>query len=385
MLLFEHEGKAVLREHGIATPHGMLAENAADVAAAAAALAPPFMVKSQVLAGGRGKAGGIRAAADANELRREAEAMLGRSVRDLRVRTLLVEERVIIQQERYMALVLDGEQLLLVLGRQGGVEVEELFSGARDGFQLVKVDPAFGLSAHQVRVALEDLGIPPQWWAAYCEVAERLARLFRRCDATLAEINPLAELGDGKLVAVDARIVIDDGALFRQAKFAAMAKTRMPPEGVAARMQALEIQYVPIGGSIGLISSGAGVGTTVMDWVAREGGRLHSFVDLDYAIMSGHTESGIALILDTLLGDATVKAIIVNFTTCGLRLDEIARALVKALDAQRSRVAVPIFVHLQGNRASLGHALVREAGYDVVDKLGDAVRKAARAALKGRA
>ena len=385
MLLFEHEGKAVLREHGIPTPHGMLVENEADLAEAAEVLSPPFMVKSQVLAGGRGKAGGIRSAADAGELRREAGAMLGSTVRDLPVRALLIEERVKIQEERYMALMLDGEQMLLVLGRKGGVEVEELFSGARDGFHVVKIDPAFGLSAHQVRAALEELGIAPQWWAAYCETAERLARLFRQCDATLAEINPLAELGDGKLIAIDARIVIDDGALFRQAKFAAIAKTRTPPEGLAARMQALEIQFVPIGGSIGLISSGAGVGTTVMDWVAREGSRLHSFVDLDYAIMSGHTEAAIALVLDTLINDPAIKAIIVNFTTCGLRLDEIARALVRALDAQRSRIAVPVFVHLQGNRASSGHALVRKAGYEVVDKLGDAVRRAVRTADKVRA
>jgi succinyl-CoA synthetase beta subunit len=384
VLLFEHEGKAVLREHGILTPKGMLAENEADVAAAAGALSAPFMVKSQVLAGGRGKAGGIRPAADASELHREAGAMFGSTVRDLPVRTLLIEERVSIQEERYMALLLDGEQMLLVLGRKGGVEVEELFSGARDGFEVVKIDPAFGLSAHQVRASLEELGIAPQWWASYCEMAERLARLFRQCDATLAEINPLAEFGDGKLIAVDARIIIDDGALFRQAKFAAIAKTRTPPEGLAARMQALEIQYVPIGGPIGLISSGAGVGTTVMDWVAREGSSLNAFVDLDYAIMGGHTEAGIALVLDTLISDPAIKAIIVNFTTCGLRLDEIARALVKALDAQRSRIAIPVLVHLQGNRASLGHALVREAGYEVVDKLGDAVRKAVRTAIKVR-
>jgi len=385
VLLFEHEGKAVLREHGILTPKGMLAENEADVAAAAGALSAPFMVKSQVLAGGRGKAGGIRSAADAGELHREAGAMFGSTVRDLPVRTLLIEERVSIQEERYMALLLDGEQMLLVLGRKGGVEVEELFSGARDGFEVVKIDPAFGLSAHQVRAALEELGIAPQWWAFYCEMAERLARLFRQCDATLAEINPLAEFGDGKLIAVDARIIIDDGALFRQAKFAAIAKTRTPPEGLAARMQALEIQYVPIGGPIGLISSGAGVGTTVMDWVAREGSRLNAFVDLDYAIMSGHTEAGIALLLDTLISNPAIKAIIVNFTTCGLRLDEIARALVKALDAQRSRITIPVLVHLQGNRASSGHALVREAGYEVVDKLGDAVRKAVRTAIEVRA
>ena len=302
MLLFEHEGKAILREHGIATPRGIVAENEADIGGGGAVSAP-FMVKSQVLAGGRGKAGGIRPAADPSALERAASQILATTVRDLPVRALLVEERVAVAHERYMAVLLDGEAMLLVLGRKGGIEVEELFSGAQDGFQTIRIDPLFGLSAYQVRVALEQLEIPAQLWAAYTSAAERPTRLFRQCDATLAEINPLAELEDGSLVALDARIVIDDGALFRQPRFAELANARSTADGLAARMRALEVQYVPIGGNIGLVSSGAGVGTALMDWVASEGCRLHSFVDLDYAIMGGRTEDGMRLVLDTLIDD----------------------------------------------------------------------------------
>jgi len=378
VLLFEYEGKAVLREHGIATPRGVVVESLADVEAAR--VSTPVMVKAQILAGGRGKAGGIRRAGDAVALRRAAAAMLGATIRDLPVRALLIEELVAAVEERYLGLMLDGEDMLLVLGRRGGVEVEQLFSGARDGFEVMRIDPLYGVSAHQVRSALEGLGIGPQWWPVYCAVAERLSMLFRQSDATLAEINPLAELADGSLVAVDARIAIDDGALFRQARFAELAKGRAPPQGIAARMQALQVQYVPIGGAIGLVSSGAGVGTALMDWVALEGCRLHSFVDLDYAIIGGHTEAGMALVLDTLIGDPGVRAIIVNFTTCGLRLDMIARALVKVLDARRRLLTVPVFVHLQGNRAASGQRIVGEAGYEVVERLGDAVRSATKAA-----
>jgi succinyl-CoA synthetase beta subunit len=385
VLLFEHEGKAVLREHGITTPRGVVVEKLADVEAAAQVLTAPVMVKSQILSGGRGKAGGIRRAGDAAALRREACALLGATINDLPVRAVLIEELVAIVQERYMGLLLDGEDMLLVLGRKGGIEVEQLFSGQRDGFEVVRIDPLYGLSAHQVRSALEGLEVEPQWWSVYCATAERLATLFRQSDATLAEINPLAELGDGSLVAVDARIIIDDGALFRQEKFAELAKARVAPGGLAARMQAIQVQYVPIGGSIGLVSSGAGVGTTLMDWVALEGCRLHSFVDLDYAIMGGHTEAGMALVLDTLLGDPKVRAIIVNFTTCGLRLDAIARALVNVLDKRRQRLAVPVFVHLQGNRAPLGQRIVRESGYQVVERLGDAVRAATGIARQAHA
>jgi succinyl-CoA synthetase beta subunit len=385
VLLFEHEGKAVLREYGIATPSGVLAERPADVRAAAERLSPPFMVKAQVLTGGRGKAGGIRPAADFSALERAANAMLDTTIRDCPVRALLVEERAAVARERYMAILLDGEDMLLVLGRTGGIEVEELFSGAHEDFQTVHIDPLFGLSAYQVRAALEQLDVPAQLWADYSAIAERLARLFRQCDATLAEINPLAELEDGSLVALDARIVIDDGALFRQARFAELAKARSTADGIATRMHALEVQYVPIGGSIGLVSSGAGVGTALMDWVAKEGSSLHSFVDLDYAIMSGRTEDGLRLVIDTLIEDPAVKATIVNFTTCGLRLDAIARSLVAVLDERRQRLPWPVFIHLQGNRASLGQGIVREAGYQLVEHLGDAVRKAVRAVDEGHA
>jgi succinyl-CoA synthetase beta subunit len=383
VLLFEHEGKAVLRDYGIATPRGVVVGGAGQMLGPARELSLPLMIKAQILSGGRAKAGGIVAVDTNIEMERQAKRLFATRVKDLPVDAVLIEERVPIAAERYMAMLLDGESMLLVIGRKGGIEVEELFSGEREGFETITVDPLFGLGGYQVRVALERLGIPPANWSAYVTFAERLAKLFRASDATLAEINPLAELEDGSLLALDARIVIDDGALFRQARFAALEKTRAAGEDLAASMKQLEVQFVPIGGSIGLVSSGAGVGTTVMDWVDQEGAQLHSFVDLDYAIMGGKTEAGMRLVLDTLLEDSAVRAIIVNFTTCGLRLDQIARSLVTVLDERRDRLNRPVFVHLQGNRAALGQRIVRDAGYEVVDALGDAVRKAVHAVKEG--
>lgn len=385
MLLFEHEGKALLKDHAIAVPRGVVITSTDDVDRVVDTLALPIMVKAQVLTGGRGKAGGIRPAGTIEELRDHAARLLSARIHDHDVDALLVEEQVRIAAERYFAILLDGDRTLLVIGRSGGIEVEEFYSGTGEGFEAIAIDPVYGLGAYQVRAALDKLGIASALWATYSDFAARLARLFRSSDATLLEINPLAELADGTLMAVDARIVIDDGALFRQPWFAALAKTRAAGEGLMAQMNELEVQYVPVGGSIGLVSSGAGVGTTVMDWVDQEGARLHSFVDLDYAIMGGKTEAGMRLVFDTLLADPGVKAIIVNFTTCGLRLDQIARSLVTVLDERKAVHSLPVFVHLQGNRAPLGQAVVREAGYEVVDALGDAVRKAVLAANGGRA
>jgi succinyl-CoA synthetase beta subunit len=143
-------------------------------------------------------------------------------------------------------------------------------------------------------------------------------------------------------------------------------------------MRELEIQYVPVGGDIGLVSSGAGVGVTIMDWLEKEGARLSAFVDLDYAIMGGHAETGIKLMFDTFNGDPGIRAIIVNFTTCGLRLDLIVKALLAALPGPKA-ITKPIFFHLQGNRAEIAHKILREAGWEVSETLGDAVRQAAKA------
>lgn len=382
MLLFEHEGKALLSAHGIAIPSGVIVKDSAQVAESTAPLSFPVMVKAQVLAGGRGKAKGILSAATADEAHTVAEQLLTLRIKDQPVSAVLIEERKEVAAERYMAMLLDGERMLLVIGRSGGIDVEELYSGTREGFETIIVDPTYGLGTYQVRTALERLGIPAASWQAYADVALKLDRLFRTSDATLVEINPLAEIADGSLVALDARISIDDAALSRQPQMSKLAKSRATAEGLLGRMSALEVQYVPVGGSIGLVSSGAGVGTTVMDWVDLEGAKLHSFVDLDYAIMSGRTEAGMRLVFDTLLDDASVRAIIVNFTTCGLRLDEIGKSLVTVLGERKARLNRPVFIHLQGNRAPLGQAVVREAGYQIVDCLGDAVRKAV-AAVQG--
>lgn len=385
MLLLEHEGKRALRDHGVATPRGALVADAAKAREASSGLTGPLMVKAQILAGGRGKAGGILPAATADEAASLAGRLLGTTIKGERVESVLIEEAAAVHRERYLAVLLDGADMLCLIGKSGGVEVETFFSGARESFETIQIDPAYGLGAYQVRGALERLGIEPALWPAFSAVATQLAGLLRRCDATLAEINPLAELADGSLLALDARVIVDDGAFFRQPEFAAIAQSRSPGDGIVARMKALEIQYAPLGGSIGLVSSGAGVGVTIMDWVAREGGRVAAFVDLDYAIIAGHTEPALRLVLDHLADDPEIRSIIVNFTTCGLRLDFIARSLLTVFGERPERAAKPLSIHLQGNRAGAAHEILREGGYPICEALGDAVRQATAAAGKARA
>jgi succinyl-CoA synthetase beta subunit len=377
VLLLEHEGKKVLEKYGIPIPRGRLVTNADQVSAAVGGLAAPFMVKAQALTGGRGKAGGIRPASDAASAKTEVERLLGAKLKDQDVSGILIEEKASFLRERYMSIMLDGEAINLLFGKQGGVEVESYFSDAKDNFQVVRIDPAYGLGAYQIRKAAEALKIDVKYWPAYVRIAESLYSLFKGCDATLAEINPIVELEGGDLIALDSRIVVDDGAFFRQPEFAAIDRVRTKGDGLLKKMRDLEIQYVPVGGNIGLVSSGAGVGVTIMDWLDKEGAKLSAFVDLDYAIMGGHAEAGIKLMFDTFYDDPSIKAIIVNFTTCGLRLDLIVGSLLAALEG-RSADTKPIFFHLQGNRAPIAHEMLAKAGWKVSENLGDAVRVAAK-------
>jgi succinyl-CoA synthetase beta subunit len=380
MLLFEHEGKAFLREYDISTPRGAVVGGVGEVGAALAVVPLPAMVKAQVLAGGRGKAGGILAARTAGDVERQVGALGASRVKGLPVERVLVEEQVTAAREWYAAMTLDGEHILALLSRRGGMDVEAFFRDQRDAFEVIPVEPLFGLAEYQVRNALDRLGVEAGRWPPFCALLTRLARMFRDLDATLVEINPLAEMDDGTLVALDARVEVDEGAFFRQPRLRAIHEGRPPGSDLLGRMRALEIQFVPLGGAVGLVSSGAGAGVTIMDWVAREGSRVAGFMDLDYAIIGGRTEEALRLAIAHLDGEPSVRSLLVNFTTCGLRLDLIAATLVKVLDELGGGQRKPLFIHLAGNRGPAAQVLVRQAGYRICETLGEAVRGASRAA-----
>ena len=181
------------------------------------------------------------------------------------------------------------------------------------------------------------------------------------------------------LIALDARMVIDDGALFRQPLFAGR-ETVEARDDLAAKMRALAIQWVPLGGPVGLIGSGAGCGVAIMDWVAHEGSGLAAFVDLDYAVLAGKTEAALRLVLEHYQSAASVRSILVNFTACGVRVDLIAESLAKILQEKRPQDLKPLFAHFQGNRSARAREIMDSAGYPPFEKLGDAVREAAAAA-----
>lgn len=379
MLLYEHEGKTLFREYGIPTPEFAVADRHADLEAALSAIRPPVMIKAQVLAGGRGKAGGIVAAGSVAAARDAAARLLGSTVKGHTVESVLIEPQVAIERELYLAATFDAEDVLLLVGGHGGIDVESYFTDP-SSVQAVRIDPLYGPSEYQVRNALDRLGVAPALWSGLARIALDLFRLFRACDAKLAEINPLAVASDGGPVALDARVEVDDGALFRQPRLAEIQRARGHGDGFETRLKELQVQYVPMGGSVGLVSQGAGAGVAIMDWVELEGGRVAAFVDMDYAILSGQIEEALRFVLGHLVATPSVRSLLVNFTTCGVRVDFIAEALAKVLSELRGRRRQPVFIHLGGNREAAAHALMQKAGHELCETLGEAVRGACRAA-----
>jgi len=380
VLLLESEGKTFLREYGVVTPRGTVVRDPAAAEVAARTLGPPVMLKAQVPSGRRGQAGGVVKGETVEEVARAARQLLDSTIRGHRVEALLVEEWIDVKHEYYVAVTLDGVEMLALLGTQGGVDVEAFFSNDRSAFEVISVDPLFGLQGYQVRAALERLEVRPDLWVSLTEVVTRLVDAFRGLDATLVEVNPLAEIGGNGLMALDARVMVDDGALFRQPRLREIHTQRVPASEVERRLRELEIQWVPLGGEVGLLSSGAGAGVTILDWIDLEGARPAGFMDIDYAILAGRSEEAMRLALEMLGGDPRVRSILVNFTSCGVQVDALARVLVAVLRDVGDDLSKPCFIHIQGNRGAEAHKIVREAGYLLCDTLGEAVREACRAA-----
>jgi len=376
MLLYEHEGKELFAKFGIATPKGAVLVEADDLSRLQSELTLPLMVKAQILSGGRGKAGGVRKADTWPDAARAVRDLLGSDLKGHEVKRVLLEQVAAPTEEYYLAIFALGGEIQVMIGTRGGMEVENSFQQEGQGFTRIAVDPQYGLGEYQIRQALERLNVDRQLWPPFVDCAVRMARLFFQYDATLVEINPLARTADGSMVALDSKVVIDDGALYRQPEIYDIKMSRGPVIGLARQMSNLDIQYTPFeGGNVGLVSSGAGAGVAIMDWVAREGARLSAFVDLDYSIMNDKTERAIELVYGTFMNDSSVKSVIVNFTSCGLRLDEIADSLTRVF-SKFGTARKPTFINLQGNRQAVARAKLEEAGIPLSPSLRQAVMSA---------
>jgi succinyl-CoA synthetase beta subunit len=375
--IHEYQAKQVLARYGVPIPAGEVAETPAEARAISEKLGKRVVVKSQVHVGGRGKAGGIKVAENPEETERIAGQILGMDIKGLTVEKVLVEEACHIAQEYYLGITLDrgAQKNLLMVSAAGGVDIEEVAEATPEKIARVLIDPSLGLRDFQMRQALYASGIDRGAIIGAIKFLRALYQAYIELDCTLAEINPLVLTGDGALIAADAKINIDDNALFRHQEFAAYAEDSFddPLEAEASRRG---LQYVRLGGDIGIIGNGAGLVMGTLDEVKDAGGSPANFLDIG----GGAKAEVVADSLDLVLSDPNVKGVLFNIFGGITRGDEVARGIIEG--TSRLNVTVPIVVRLTGTNEEEGRALLRGTNLTPAETMQEAAAKIVELAAK---
>jgi succinyl-CoA synthetase beta subunit len=354
--LYEHMGKDLFRAQGMQTPRGIVAFSAEDAEAATRELGGRSVVKIQVQVGGRGKGGGVELCDLPEVAASAADRMLGTDFKGFPVTRVLVEELLPIAQEFYTSILLDRSQgeYLAMMTAEGGVDIEELARTRPDALRRVHIDPLLGLRAYHVR---ELVGVlPVEAWEGAGDAFRRMFELVVERDATLVEINPLVLLEDDRVVALDAKVTIDDNALWRHPDIAELAE-QFPIDEVEARAKEKGLQYVKLDGDVGIIGNGAGLVMSTLDVVAQAGARAANFLDVG----GGASADQMATSLEVVLSDPAVRVVLVNIFGGITRCDLVAQGVLEALERVEARV--PIVVRLDGTNAEDGRRILSEAAH----------------------
>jgi succinyl-CoA synthetase beta subunit len=378
MKLHEYQSKTIFAKYGIPIPRGRVAATANEAKQIAEELGGRVVIKSQVLAGGRGKAGGIRLAKSPKEAEEMATAVLGMEIKGLPVRKILVDEAASISKELYLGLTNDraASRPVLVASAEGGVEIEKVAQDTPDKIIKIHIDPLLGLREYQARDVAAAIDLPRGQWRAFSEIARGLWQVYTNCDATLVEINPLVITTDNRMMALDGKMVIDDNALFRHSDLAEMRDLDIEaPAEIEARKYGLS--YIKLDGKIGCMVNGAGLAMATMDIIKYCGGEPANFLDIG----GGASAEKVAAALRIILLDSHVKAILFNIFGGITRCDEVARGILTAMAEVKPRV--PMVVRLVGTNAEEGQRILSNAQMVTADTLYDAAQKAVAAAKGG--
>ena len=356
MDLLEYQGKQLFAKHGVPVPDGRPATSVDEAVEAAEELGYPVVIKAQVQIGGRGKAGGIKLAKDRAEAQEHATAILGMDIRGFTVHELYVEKASEIDEEYYAAIVFDrsAKKPMAMLSRMGGMDVEEVADKDPEAMRMLHVDPLLGLQDfHGRRLAFES-GIAEDVIRPVGAMLARLYDVFVREDATLVEVNPLLITKAREVVALDAKVTVDDNALFRHPDVAEMRDlSAEDPQERMAKERGLT--YVKLDGSVGILGNGAGLVMSTLDVVAQAGGTPANFLDAG----GGSKAEAITSAVEVILSDDKVRAVLFNIFGGITRCDEVARGLIEAFE--QIKPDVPFVVRLDGTNDKEGRALLAEA------------------------
>jgi succinyl-CoA synthetase beta subunit len=387
MNLHEYQSKILFAEYQIPVPQGFPASSADEAVEAAQKLGGDlWVVKAQVHAGGRGKAGGVKLAKSAEEVKTYASEMLGKQLvthqsgpEGLPVNTVYVEAGSKIERELYLSMLVDRElsQVSFIASAAGGMDIEQVAADTPEKIITVAVSPCAGLQPYQVRRLAFGLELDKNQTKQLGDLLTRLYRLYQECDASLVEINPLIVTGDGDILSLDAKINIEDNALFRQPSLVEM-RDPSQEDDTEREAAAHDLNYVSLDGDIACMVNGAGLAMATMDLIKLHGGEPANFLDVG----GGATSDRVAAAFKLILSNDNVSAILVNIFGGIVRCDLIAQGIISAV--KEVGVTVPVVARLEGTNVDKGRELLANSGLDIIaaDDLTDAARKVVAASAK---
>ncbi len=375
MKLHEYQAKRIFAQYGVPIPEGDVATTPEEAREIAQRIGGPVVVKAQVLVGGRGKAGGVKLAKTPEEAEEKAREILGMDIKGLTVKKVLIDPAADIQDEIYLGMIIDRarQRVLMMASAEGGVEIEEVAATNPDAIKKVVVDPFLGMKGYQAIGMASALGLDKSQFRPFTKIATGLYNAFIGSDAELAEINPLVVQGDGSLLAVDGKMVLDDNGLFRHPE---LAEKRDLDEEDPAETKAREagLSYIKLDGEIGCMVNGAGLAMATMDIVKFYGGSPANFLDIG----GGADAEKVATALEIILSDPHVKAVLVNIFGGITRCDEVAKGLLTAIEEVKPDV--PFVIRLVGTNEEEGRALLADANFPTARTLAEAAQMAVAAA-----
>jgi succinyl-CoA synthetase beta subunit len=373
MKLHEYQAKQIFADAGIPTPASTLAESVDEVLDAAEEIGYPVAVKAQVQVGGRGKAGGIKLAENAEEAEEAAESILGMDLKGIHVDRVLVEEAVDFVNELYVGVTMDrGEgKPVAMVSTNGGVNIEEVAEEDPDAIVREHIDPAFGMHPYQARRAVFEAGVDREVATDAASILQTLYQLWADSDASEIEVNPLMVTSDDEVIAADAVMNIDEDALFRQPEIAEMEDESASGDELERKADEYDFDYVRLSGNVGIIGNGAGLVMTTLDLVDHYGGEPANFLDVG----GGAKAERIANALDMVFSDDNVDSVVFNIFGGITRGDEVARGINEAL-GEFDEIPKPVVVRLAGTNWEEGMEILNEDLVTVEQTLEDAVQRA---------
>jgi len=384
MNLHEFQAKQLLQRYGLAVPIGQVVQSAEGAASATKEIAGnAWVVKAQVHAGGRGKAGGVKIVKSASEAQSVAHELLGKSLVTYQnapdgqpVHQLLVEQTLPIARELYLSILVDRtlERVVMVASSAGGMDIEEIAATSPEKILQEVCDPLNGLVDYQARNLAFALDLVGDQIAAFTKLAKGLYKLFKENDLALLEINPLIVTTDGKLFALDCKMSVDDNALYRQ-KALAEQRDWSQDDAKEAEAHHAGLNYIALNGNIGCMVNGAGLAMATMDLIKLHGGAPANFLDVG----GGATAETVAKAFKIILADSNVKAILVNIFGGIMRCDIIAEGIITAV--KEVGIQIPVVVRLEGTNVELGRKMLSESGLSIISAAGltDAAKQAVAA------